>query len=128
MPAAFLTIKGNPVTKKNSPQIVWAKSKAGKRYPMPIPSKPYLKWIEAAGFQVPAEMRKNTIATDVAVSAVIYRKKRIGDLDNYLAAVGDMLQKTKVIKNDRQIVSWDGSRLDHDKENPRIEIMIMVSQ
>ena len=40
-----------------------------------------------------------------------------------LEGVGDCFEGI-VWKNDRQIISWDGSRLFHDKDNPRTELKV----
>lgn len=38
----------------------------------------------------------------------------------------DWLQRAGVLANDRQIASWDGSRLDKDASRPRVEVAIEV--
>ena len=51
--------------------------------------------------------------------------KRRPDLLNLEQATADILEKARVIENDRNIVSFDGSRIAGiDKENPRVEIVI----
>jgi len=51
--------------------------------------------------------------------------KRIPDLLNLLQATADILEKARVIDNDKDIVSFDGSRITGiDKLNPRTEITI----
>src|ERR1017187_7823878 len=60
----------------------------------------------------------------VNVCALIYRARAVGDLDNYLHAVGDALQKAGVLANDKQIEGWDHSRKLIDRECPRVEIEI----
>ena len=50
------------------------------------------------------------------------------DLLNLLQASADIVEKAGVIENDRNIVSFDGSRIvGKDKENPRVEIYIEES-
>lgn len=47
------------------------------------------------------------------------------DLVNILQGVGDLLEHFKILVNDRQIESWDGSRiLGIDRTSPRTEIEI----
>ena len=70
------------------------------------------------------------------VGARIYRQAAWrSDLVNYLQAIGDALEPDKkqpkdrprfkgLLKNDYQIKSWDGSRLDKDADCPRIEVTI----
>ena len=51
--------------------------------------------------------------------------KRRPDLLNLEQATADILEKARVIENDRNIISFDGSRIvGIDKENPRCEIII----
>ena len=51
--------------------------------------------------------------------------KRIPDLLNLLQATADILEKARVIDNDKDIVSFDGSMIMWiDKANPRTEITI----
>lgn len=48
------------------------------------------------------------------------------DLINLEEATADILERAGIIINDRNIVSWDGSRIvGIDKQNPRVEIEIM---
>lgn len=45
---------------------------------------------------------------------------------NLEEATADILERAGIIINDRNIVSWDGSRIvGIDKQNPRVEIEIM---
>lgn len=47
------------------------------------------------------------------------------DLLGLLQATCDILEKAKIIRNDRDVVSFDGSGIAGvDKENPRVEIEI----
>ncbi len=47
------------------------------------------------------------------------------DLIGLMQATGDILEKSGIIKNDRLIESWDGSRImGIDRDNPRCEIGI----
>ena len=51
--------------------------------------------------------------------------KRRPDLLNLEQATADILEKARVIENDKNIVSFDGSRIAGiDKANPRVEIII----
>lgn len=97
------------------------------------------------GFRLP-------IADPLEARALVYRDRDQGDLGGFLAGIADAIQeqlygcqahntrssqpcclKAKVkrdglgiIKDDRQIVSWDGSRLLIDKQRPRVELQITV--
>jgi hypothetical protein len=137
-----ITVFGAPRTKKNSPQIVPALGRS-----VLIPSEAYKEWfreamkqaaiirsqLAAAGLELP-------VTGPVNVRALFYRDRNIGDTCGYYQALGDWLQAPRVskrgkrirngagiIEDDRQIASWDGSRLRKDAENPRIEIEISAS-
>ena len=115
------TILGPPVTKKNSARIV-RNRKTG--VPFLLQSKPHEKWVKSAVDQLLGQRREHALTVPVTMAAKVYRAKRIGDLGNYLAAVCDALEEAGIVANDRLIQSFDGSRLLHDKENPRVEIQI----
>lgn len=65
-----------------------------------------------------------SIDCDVHITAVFYRERAAGDLLGYEQGLADLLEQRKVIVNDRQLVCWDGSKLDKDKERPRVELML----
>lgn len=118
-----LTIVGTPRTKKNSGRI--ARTRSG--VPFVLPSAQYVKWRDAAWPQARAQwftMVGQSLAAPCEVALTVYRARRTGDLDNFISAAGDLLQYAGVIKNDRLIRSWDGSRLECDPTNPRVEILI----
>lgn len=120
-------IIGAPRTKGNSRQLVSAKGK-----PFFLPSKPYQRWFKAAMQQVPI-IRMATRIVDplrcpVRVSAVFYRACAVGDLDNFKKGLGDYLQRARLIENDRQIVNWDGSKLEKDETRPRVEVVIQTME
>jgi Holliday junction resolvase RusA-like endonuclease len=51
--------------------------------------------------------------------------RRRPDLLGLLQATADILEKAQIIDNDRNVVSFDGSRImGVDKRNPRVEIEI----
>lgn len=116
-----LIITGPPATKKNHSRIVQPK---GWKHPRLLPSKPAVKWEQAAVWQLKNQWRQPPVGDAVSVCALVYREKNIGDLCGYLQAIGDALEKGGVIVNDRLIASWDGSRLLKDPANPRVEIEI----
>jgi Holliday junction resolvase RusA-like endonuclease len=61
----------------------------------------------------------------VEVTAHYWLKdKRRPDLNNLMAATADILEKAGVIGDDREIISWDGSRIMGVSPNPRAEITI----
>lgn len=118
------TIPLNPVTKKNSGQII----KVGK-YPKLIPSKTYLQYEQDCKCFIKG--KQLMLNTPVEITCKFYMKtRRKVDLTNLLNAIDDILVKYGVIADDNSniIVSHDGSRVLYDKNNPRTEVTINVIQ
>lgn len=94
------------------------------KYPTVLPSKAYEVWEKQARLAMAIQLRgyKPTVE-DVHVNAQIYYKGPRPDLSGALESLGDCCE-SYIWENDRQIVSWDGSRLFHDIVNPRTEILI----
>lgn len=117
------TIPIRPATKKNSGQIVMR----GK-YPVLLPSKQYLAF-EKSCLPYLKRVRDNAGIIDypVNIQCVFYTEtKRTIDLTNLLNAIDDAMVKSELILDDNRdiIAAHDGSRVYHDKANPRIEITI----
>jgi Holliday junction resolvase RusA-like endonuclease len=96
-----------------------------------LPSPPYRAWLRNAMAQFPIFRQAFAgallpLEERVNVKAVFYRDRDAGDLDNYEKGFGDFLQKARIVDNDKLIASWDGSRLDLDRKNPRVEVEIEV--
>lgn len=112
----------NPVTKKNGN----VRTKNGV-----IPSKAYRKYEHDALLVIPPKVRKH-IRTPTNIKATYYTKidyihsdARI-DLTNLHNALCDVLVAAGVIADDncKIVCSMDGSRVRHDRRNPRTEIEI----
>lgn len=117
------TVKGNPTTKKNS-QAIHVNRRTGARFISQ--GAKYKEYAATFGWQVPAEARQE-IDEPVTLTCIYYRATRHRvDLTNLLAATCDLLVDNRVLKDDncKIIQSVDGSRVYHDKENPRVEITI----
>jgi len=114
-----LVIESAPRTKKNSLQRV----KRGKRI-FTVGSDAHRIWEQKATWQLRTQWHESPWQCPVEVTALVYREKAIGDLVGFLQAIGDVLEKGGVIENDRQIASWDGSRLLKDTDRPRVEVEI----
>lgn len=120
---AKYVIYGNPITKKNSSQIL-TNSKTGR--PFVSPSKQYKAYEKAAEeflFPIP-EVPFNKPHN---LKVLYYMQtRRIVDLANLLGATCDILVKHGIIEDDNTkiVVSHDGSRVYYDKENPRAEIYL----
>lgn len=116
------TVKGKPITKKNSMRIV-SNRKTGK--PFPIPSKAYEAYKRVFLMQV--KRIKEAIDKPVNVQAVYYMPTRHRvDITNLMSATHDLLVDANVLVDDdsKIVKSVDGSRVLYDKENPRVEIVI----
>lgn len=121
-----LVILGAPITKKNSQRMA-VNRRTGRTFP--IPSKPYVAWVKHAQLQARAQFfgaGRVKINRPCRLKAIFYRKRAAGDLDNFLAALFDMLQLAGLVENDRLIASVDGTRLDKDAKRPRIEFELEV--
>ncbi len=104
-------------TKKNHSRVVTVRGR-----PCVIPSKAYTDF-EREALKYCPELH---IDYPVMIRAVFYMstRRRI-DLNNALAFT-DLLVKAGTIEDDncKIVVGFDGSRIDYDKENPRIEVEI----
>lgn len=116
-----IVLKGAAITKKNSQRIV----RAGNR-PMILPSAQYKEYEAACMAQIPSRKRQR-IDIPVNVQCVYYMPtRRRVDLVNLLEATCDILVHAGVLEDDncRIVAAHDGSRVDYDKHNPRVEITI----
>lgn len=115
-------IRGAPRTKKTSNRLVMA----GK-YPRVLPSAAFKSYERVAVPQLWAQHRGLGMPTfhgPVSVKATFYRDKNLGDWTGFVQALADILEAAQVVVNDRQIKHWDGTRLDKDAENPRVELEV----
>lgn len=116
-----LTLLGEPRTKKNSQRMIQVGGKS-----MLIQSKQYLHYEKDCLKQIP-ERQRQSIDRLVNVKCLYYMgTKRKVDLTNLLNATDDILVKAKVLADDNAKIvgGHDGSRVLHDKENPRVVIEI----
>jgi Holliday junction resolvase RusA-like endonuclease len=120
-PIYLFRVDGAPRTKKNHSRIV-TNRKTGK--PFLISSKSAKGWETTAVEQLSRQWPNPPLECPVHVNAQVHRERRTGDLVNYMQAIADALEKAGVIANDRLIMSWDKSRLRHNKEMPHVELTI----
>jgi hypothetical protein len=115
-------ISGSIRSKKNHRQIFGA----GK-FKVNLPPKAYLKWEKNAHKELNIQDRGELVLFNCAVriKATFFYKGARPDLSAGFEALADCIQGY-LINNDRQIESWDGSRMIHDKDNPRTEFEIEV--
>ena len=119
-----ITLTGRPITKKNSSRIV-TNRRTGR--PMVIPSPQYKIYEEACLWELSAYRGPKFGDKPVNLKAVYYMPNRRSwpDLAGLLQATCDILEESKIINNDKFIVSFDGSHIAGvDKENPRVEVTI----
>lgn len=135
----ILVLPGSIRSKKNSKQPAPIPCKAGststlfkqfnRKGLVPVrimlqPSKAYKEWEYAARIALRQQwIIPELIVSDIHVKAIAYIRGIAPDLSGMTESVGDCLEGV-VIKNDKQIRSWDGSRVYRDKNNPRTIIEI----
>ena len=113
-----LIIPGSIRSKKNSKRVF-----SCGRFTRVLPSKAYEEWEKQAHAHAWYHKPKIIASGEIHVEAHFFYAGPRPDLSGCLESVGDCLEGI-VWANDRQIVSWDGSRLHHDKDNPRTEITV----
>lgn len=113
-------------TKKTSNRIIRVK-RHGKEVPMILPAQKWLAWRELCrGYVTTKPQLTLALSAPVNCRALFYRQANRGDATGYYQALADILEDAGVILNDRQIVSWDGSRLLKDAVRPRVEVTLTV--
>lgn len=116
-----LTLYGDPHTKKNSARILRTRSDT----PFVAPSKAYVDYETDCLRQI--KRPHSPISARVNVRCVYYMKTaRRVDLANLIEATTDILVKAHVLEDDNSkiVAAHDGSRVELDRKNPRVEIEI----
>lgn len=112
-----------PVTKKNSGRIITRGA-----YPKILPSKQYEAFEkECLPYLNRVRQKAGIINKPVNIKCVFFMStKRKVDLTNLLNAIDDSMVKSGLVADDNRdiIAGHDGSRVFHDKSNPRIEVFI----
>lgn len=75
-------------------------------------------------WQLRQKWRAAAIDRTVRVYATFYRDALVGDLIGYMQGLADILQKGRVLVDDKLIVSWDGTRMMKDARHPRVFVEI----
>lgn len=126
-----LIISGPPRTKKTSNRLVMAGGR-----PRVLPSAAWSTWTKSARITVDGlpvswsgklsiETGKGLLgAVPLNCAALFYRDARRGDAVGFYQGLADLLEKRGIIPNDACLVSWDGSRLLLDRQNPRVELTL----
>lgn len=120
-----VTVWGAVRSKKNSKTIAKIGGKHKPERWIIIPSGAHKKWETAARSQLIMALPPGLSPYEgpIHVKAVCYYKGQQPDLSGSLESVGDMGQGV-LWEDDKQIMSWDGSRLQKDNDNPRIELTV----
>lgn len=115
-----LTLYGDPRTKKNSARIL---SRAGR--PFVAPSKAFEDYQTACLWQIRAPPAPISARVNVRCVYYMATRRRV-DLANLIEATTDILVKASVLADDNSqiVAAHDGSRVELDRENPRVEIEI----
>ena len=118
-----IMLTGAPRTKKNSQRII--RIGRGSRI---MPSQAYMDYAAECALQLLAQRATNAgIDYPVNVACVYFMPtRRKVDLVNLLEATCDILKDNFVVVDDNcnVIAAHDGSRVEYDKQNPRVEITI----
>ncbi len=115
-----ITLPGRPITKKNS-QEMFRNAKTGKMFP--VQSKQYREYEKTCLFAL--RRVPDQFFGPVTMKALYWMPNRVGepDLLGLLQATSDILERAKIIDNDKNIISFDGSRIvGIDAVRPRVEI------
>lgn len=123
------TIPMDPVTKKNSQQLITLKRNGSCRR-IVVPSKKYRNYEEDAR-AVLSPVEPVPAGTAVNVKALFYmRTRRHVDLTNLNEALHDTLVRCGILEDDNccVIVSTDGSRVYYDYNCPRTEVTITETE
>ena len=117
----MINLTGRPVPKKNNGRIV----RCGGKWPKVLPSAAFCKYQDDCLNQL-ANCHENYEGyLWVKAEYWLPDKKWWPDLGNLINGTHDILQKAGIYKNDKAIVSVDGSRIvGLSKKNPRAEITI----
>lgn len=116
-----IILYGDPRTKKNSARIL--RSGAGR--PFVAPSAAFEAYQESCLWQI--KRPHSPISARVNVRCVYYMKTaRRVDLANLIEATCDILVKARVLEDDNSkiVAAHDGSRVEIDRKQPRVEIEI----
>jgi len=114
-----ISLPGAPRTKKTSQRVL----RFGKRNKI-VPSKAFIAYQNACVAMLQAARVGCQPDAPMQIRARFFRDKRTGDLLGYAQGIADVLQKAGVISDDKWLLSWDGSRLDHDPKNPRVDLVL----
>lgn len=120
-----IILYGRPITKKNSQEIC-INQRTKKKFIRQ--SERYIQFEKDCLWQL--KQHKERLKGPVMATFKYWMPNRRGwpDLVGLIQATQDILEKAKIIENDKYIVSLDGSRImGIDKDNPRTEVELIAS-
>lgn len=115
-----IVLTGDPRTKKNSQRIVVQ----GKRRFI-MPSAQYKKYENACLWQLKGKRWQLAGPLNLKCEYYMATRRKV-DLVNLNESILDILVKAGVLEDDNRdvVATMDGSRVEYDKNNPRVEITI----
>lgn len=118
------TIVGQPRVKKNGQHVAFNNGKP-RKYNTPA----YAKWLQAANRQLNYQiLPARPIDQPVILLCTFFMQtKGLVDLSALYEGIQDLLVKREILADDnsRIIIGHDGSRVYYDKDNPRMEILVI---
>lgn len=127
--ATRYTLNLEPMSTNRANMIVMlpVKGKPWKKRPTIMKTKAARAWMETAVYQLKKQKKgagASMIEGPCEVWVQIWRKARIGDVDNFAKGVLDALQKSEIVRDDKQVLDlYMFKRV--DKGNPRYDIAVM---
>jgi len=119
-----VVLPGSIRSKKNSKRAMIVGGVNKPKRAVLLSSKAYLKWENEARWEARIQLRfTEMLQGPIAIRALFYYKGPRPDLQGAMESLADCLEGICYL-DDKQIVSWDGSRLIHDKSNPRTVVEI----
>ena len=121
-----VVLPGSIRSKKNSKRACMVGGKHVPKRAVLLPSKAYVEWEKQARKAVMSQVvpHRAIQSGPVHVRVTAYYKGGEPDLSGILESVGDCLEGI-LWEDDKQIVSWDGSRKLKDSKDPRTVVEVL---
>lgn len=126
-PLAKIVVLGVPRVKKNNQQVVLARSKTGKYYPKKVDTPAYKRWHRDSIDQIKKQKPSLEIDFPVNLACRFYMDTTTKvDLSALYEGIQDVFVELDVLTDDNYtiVASHDGSGVEVDRLNPRMEITI----
>ena len=128
---AKFVILGVPRVKKNNQAVVMARSKSGKYFPKKVDTPAYKIWHRNAVPQINLQKPSLEIDFPINLACKFYMDTAVKvDLSALYEGIQDVLVELNVITDDNYtiVASHDGSSVEVDRANPRMEIIITAKE